>query len=78
LILDAQDRTALTNELSALGLPFTVNGRVIVPFQGLPPEVQSAQSIIARLQTKLTVLKIHEPSLEDAYVEFLNREKEAA
>ena len=78
LILDAQDRTALTNELSALGLPFTVNGRVIVPFQGLPPEVQSAQSIIARLQTKLTVLKIHEPSLEDAYIEFLNREKEAA
>ncbi|MCL2615865.1 MAG: ATP-binding cassette domain-containing protein [Dehalococcoidia bacterium] len=66
LILDAQDRTALTHELSALGLPFTMNGHVVVPF------VESAQSVIARLQTKLTVLKIHEPSLEDAYVEFLN------
>ena len=67
LILDAEDRTTLTNELSALGLPFTVNGRVIVPY------TESAQDIISRLQTKLTVLRIHEPSLEDAYVEFLNK-----
>jgi ABC-2 type transport system ATP-binding protein len=72
LILDAEDRTALTNELSALGLPFTINGRVIVPYQ------ESAQGIIARLQTKLTVLKIHEPSLEDAYVEFLNKTRRDA
>ena len=67
LVLDAEDRTALTNELTALGLPFTVNGRVIVPYQ------ESAQKVIARLQTKLTVLKIHEPTLEDAYIEFLNK-----
>ena len=66
LILDAEDRTALTDELSALGLPFTVNGRVVVPYK------ESAQDLIARLQTKLTVLRIHEPSLEDAYVEFIN------
>jgi ABC-2 type transport system ATP-binding protein len=66
LILDAEDRGALTAELSSLGLRSTVNGRVIVPYQG------SAQDIIAQLQTKLTVLKIHEPSLEDAYIEFLN------
>ena len=67
LILDAEDRTALTGELSALGLPFTVNGRVVVPY------TESAQEIIARLQTKLTVLRIHEPSLDDAYVEFLDK-----
>ncbi|MCL1975561.1 MAG: ATP-binding cassette domain-containing protein [Firmicutes bacterium] len=67
LILDAEDRKTLTNELSALGMPFTVNGRVIVPY------TESAQEIIARLQTKLTVLRIHEPSLEDAYIEFLNK-----
>jgi ABC-2 type transport system ATP-binding protein len=65
LILDAEDREALATELFALGLSFTVNGHVIVPYQG------SAQEIIARLQTKLTILKINEPSLEDAYVEFL-------
>jgi len=67
LILDADNRGSLTNELGALGIPFAVNGRIVVPYSG------SAQEIIARLTTKLTVLKIHEPSLEDAYVEFLNK-----
>ena len=67
LVLDAEERTALTDELFALGLPFTVHEHVIVPFQ------ESAQSIIAQLKTKLTLLKIYEPSLEDAYVEFLNK-----
>jgi len=40
-----------------------------VPYQG------SAQAIIARLKTELTVLKIHEPSLEDAYIEFLEKNR---
>ncbi|MCL1815593.1 MAG: ABC transporter ATP-binding protein [Treponema sp.] len=71
LILDAEDRTALTSELSALGLPFTVNGRVIVPYKG------SAQNIISQLKTKLSVLKTYEPSLEDAYIEFLTKNREA-
>ncbi|MDR2733266.1 MAG: ABC transporter ATP-binding protein [Spirochaetota bacterium] len=67
LILDAEDRPALLSELTALGLPFTVNGRVIVPYR------ESAQDIVARIRTRLSVLRIHEPSLEDAYVEFLNK-----
>ena len=71
LILDAEDRTALTAELSGLGVPFTVNGRIAVPFQG------TGQDIISRLKTDLTVLRIHEPSLEDAYIEFLNKERAA-
>jgi ABC-2 type transport system ATP-binding protein len=70
LIIDADDRTALMNELSALGLPFTLNGRIVVPYK------ESAQEIISRIKTKLTVLKIHEPSLEDAYIEFLTKQKE--
>jgi len=72
LILDAEDRTALTNELSGLGLTFTVNGHIIVPYR------HSAQNVISRLQTKLSVLKIYEPSLEDAYVDFLTKHKESA
>ena len=67
LILDAEDRTALINELSSLGISFKINGHVIVSYQG------SAQDIIARLHTKLSVLRTHEPTLEDAYVEFLNK-----
>ena len=69
LILDSNDRTALTNELSALGYEFTLNGRVVVPCK------DSAQELISSIKTKLTVLKIHEPSLEDAYIEFLAKSK---
>jgi ABC-2 type transport system ATP-binding protein len=72
LILDAHDREALANELSALGLPFTVDGCFIVPYH------ESAQGIISQLKTKLTHLKIYEPTLEDAYVEFLTKPKEEA
>jgi len=67
LVLDAADRTALIAELTALGLPYTLNGHVVVPYQG------SAQQIIAKLQTQLTLLRINQPTLEDTYVEFLSR-----
>jgi len=67
LILDADDREALTGELVSMGLPFSVNGHIDVPYQG------PAQELIAKLNTRLTLLQIHEPSLEDAYIEFLNR-----
>ena len=73
LILDAEDRTALTTELSALGLPYSLNGRVVVPLQKATESQKSAQELISQLQTRLTVLRINEPTLEDAYVEFLNR-----
>jgi ABC-2 type transport system ATP-binding protein len=68
LILDAQDKEGLIQEIAGMGLSCRVDGHVIVPYQE-----RSAQEIIARLQTKLTVLKIQEPSLEDAYVEYLMR-----
>lgn len=67
LVIDAANRTMLAAELDTLGLPFTINDHVVVPYLGL------AQDVIARLQTKLTMLNIHEPTLEDAYVEFLNK-----
>ncbi|SHN59343.1 ATP-binding cassette domain-containing protein [Desulfitobacterium chlororespirans] len=68
LIVDAADRNALTAELSGLNLSYKLNGQISVTLQG-----RTAQELIARLQTPLTVLKIHEPSLEDAYIEFLNK-----
>jgi ABC-2 type transport system ATP-binding protein len=67
LILDANDRNILTSELSTLGIPFTVNNHIAVPYSG------SVQNIIAKLKTNLTVLKTHEPTLEDAYIEFLKK-----
>lgn len=68
LILDANDRVSLGNELSDLGLFHKTDSHIIVPYQEKTP-----QEIISQLKTELTVLKIHEPSLEDAYVEFLNQ-----
>jgi ABC-2 type transport system ATP-binding protein len=70
LLIDADNRLPLTAELTGLGLNYTVNEHITVPYQG-----RTAQDIIAQLKTKLTMLKIHEPSLEDAYVEFLNKTK---
>ena len=68
LVVDAQDKDGLIREITNMGLSYHVDGHIIVPYQD-----RTAQDIIARLETKLTVLKIQEPSLEDAYVEYLMR-----
>ncbi len=68
LILDADDRSKLQRELSDMGLFHRVDNHIIVPYQDL-----STQEVIANLKTKLTMLKIQEPTLEDAYVEYLLR-----
>jgi ABC-2 type transport system ATP-binding protein len=63
LVLDAADRGPLRRELAALRLPFTEDGHIHVPLNGA-----SAQDVIRSIDTPLTVLKIHSPSLEDAYL----------
>ncbi|MCL2654970.1 MAG: ATP-binding cassette domain-containing protein [Coriobacteriia bacterium] len=66
IILDATDRGALCRELDGLGLTYKLNGHVTLAYQG------SAQELLAKIQTKLTTLQVTDPSLEDAYVTFLN------
>lgn len=73
LILDAQDRDLLIREITEMGLTPRVEGRVVVPCGEIP-----AQEIIARLASRLTMLRMPEPSLEDAYVEYLRRTEEDA
>lgn len=68
LVLDAQDREQLIREITTMGLSCRIENHIVVPYQDL-----TTQEIITRLKTRLTVLKIQEPSLEDAYVEFLLR-----
>lgn len=70
LILDADDRDQLSRELSDLGLTYIIEDHIVVSFR---EQSMTVQEIIARLKSSLTVLKIKEPSLEDAYVEYLNR-----
>ncbi len=75
VVLDAVDRPALVRELRALDLSPEVDGAgpMRVRYQDT-----TAQSIIARIRTPLTVLRVHDPSLEEAYIELLRRPEEVA
>jgi ABC-2 type transport system ATP-binding protein len=75
VLLDAADRDALQRELTAMGLSSVVGdgGVLHVPYGDA-----TAQSLIARIKTPLSVLRIHEPSLEEAYVELLRQSGEDA
>lgn len=73
--LDAVDRPALAADLRSLGLRPTQlpDGVLRVAFEGA-----TAQDLIGRIDTPLTVLRVREPSLEEAYVELLRQTEEAA
>ena len=74
IVVDAVDRSALRTELQALGLDPVdePDGRLRVTYDD-----GTAQGIIAALRTPLSVLRVHEPSLEEAYVELLRQPAEA-
>ena len=67
LTLDAIDRKKLTNQLAAI--------KVIVS-KTFPLKVTlnqySAQEVIKKISVPLTILKIHTPTLEEAYFEIIN------
>jgi ABC-2 type transport system ATP-binding protein len=73
VLLDADDREALRAELVGLGLSPTNDpaGLLRVPYAGA-----TAQELIGRIQTPLSVLRVHEPSLDEAYVELLRQPEE--
>ena len=75
IVLDAADRDGLLAELHGLGLTPEIDptGLVRVAYDG-----DTAQSLISRIRTPLSVLRVHEPSLEEAYVELVASSKEAA
>ena len=74
ILLDATDRPALVSELDAMGLAHTSepSGVLRVHYRE-----STAQEVIARLDTPLSVLRIHEPSLDEAYVELLRQTEQA-
>jgi ABC-2 type transport system ATP-binding protein len=74
LILDADDRPALENELKNMRVDYTIGKHIMIPSSSI-----SAQSIIGGLKTNLTFLTTREPSLEDAYIKLLaHKEGDAA
>jgi ABC-2 type transport system ATP-binding protein len=73
IVLDATDRPALLAELSAMGVTAATNpdGLIRVPYRDV-----TAQALIAGIRTPLSTLRVHEPSLEEAYVELLRKPEE--
>jgi ABC-2 type transport system ATP-binding protein len=68
LVVDANDRRRLADELSRLGLPATGEG----PFR-LDVDTRQAHATLRRIETPLTLVRTHAPSLEDAYMEIVSR-----
>jgi ABC-2 type transport system ATP-binding protein len=68
VLVDADDHARLTAELTSRGIRFSANDDGYkIPYTGTTP-----QTVVAQLETPLSLLKIHEPSLEEAYVHLLN------
>ncbi len=72
LLVDAADRGRLRRELVALGVPFTETPRFRIDLDGAGDE--SAHRLLRRIETPLTVLRTHAPSLEDAYLSIVAEE----
>jgi len=70
LLVDAEDRARLRSELQYLAVPFTENGLFKVS-----PNGRSLHQLLKSIDTPLTVVKTHTPSLEDAYLEIVGRSR---
>jgi len=69
ITLDSKDRTKLTRELTSHKIKFEGAG----PVKILINNQSTGQEIIQKIKTPLTFLDIHNPSLEDAYVEIITK-----
>jgi ABC-2 type transport system ATP-binding protein len=68
LVMDSADRPALRRELEGKGLLVKDRGPYRVILDG-----HSAQDVISSLETRLTLLQTHAPSLEDAYLQIVEK-----
>lgn len=68
LLIDAEDRARLRAELTSLAIPFSESSRFRIDLNG-----RSVQQIIKSIDTPLTLVRTHAPSLEDAYLSIVER-----
>ncbi len=66
LLMDASDRAQLRNELRRLNLSFTEGSLFRVNVRGA-----DVQRVLKSIEVPLSVVKTHDPSLEDAYLEII-------
>lgn len=71
LLLDAANRDQLRTELAHLGLSFSETPLFKVSLNG-----HSAHQLLKAINTPLTVLQTHTPTLEDAYLAIVGRDDE--
>ncbi len=69
LLIDAADRDQLRTELIHLGVSFTETPLFKVSLNG-----QNAHQLLKAINTPLTVLQTHTPTLEDAYLTIVRRD----
>ncbi|MBI1876657.1 MAG: ABC transporter ATP-binding protein [Chloroflexi bacterium] len=71
LLIDAEDRAQLRAELLRLGVSFSETPLFRVGLNG-----HSAHSLLKAIDTPLTMLQTHTPTLEDAYLAIVARDHE--
>ena len=71
LVVDAADRAALRVELARLGLWFEESGGFRLPLEG-----RSVHATLRSIETPLSLVRTHAPTLEDAYLAIVGREEE--
>jgi ABC-2 type transport system ATP-binding protein len=69
VLIDAADREQLRAELKGLAIPFSENGAFKIEANG-----KSFHEVIKSIDTPLTYLHTHSPTLEDAYLAIIGRE----
>lgn len=70
LLVDANDRFALRNELEALGVCFSEG-----PHFRIPVESAGVHQLLKSIQTPLKMVQVHTPTLEDAYLAIVDRDE---
>ena len=73
VIVDTNDRIGLRSELERLGLPHSGAGPIRVELDG-----RSTHAVLKSIETPLSLVQTHAPSLEDAYLEIVGRSPEEA
>ena len=68
VLIDAADRSALRDELGRLGHATSGGAPFKVQLDG-----HTVHSILRSIETPLTVVKTHTPTLEDAYLEIVSK-----
>lgn len=66
VLIDAEDRVALLDELTARGIEFSEERRVKLDIR--PSQVHG---VLRSIETPLSLVRTHTPSLEDAYMEIV-------